>query len=57
MAEKEANIRNVMLCVDNSAPAEWAFACKFSIIIIYIIISIVSGSWYTWLEGNARRTY
>ena len=44
MAEKEANIRNVMLCVDNSAPAEWAFACKFSIIIIYIIISIVSGS-------------
>ena len=31
MAEKEVNIRSVLVCVDNSAPAEWAFACKFSI--------------------------
>ena len=31
MAEKGANVRNVLLCVDNSAAAEWAFACKFSI--------------------------
>ena len=38
MAESESDKRNVLLCVDNSGQAEWAFECKFCIVVHAIMV-------------------
>ena len=41
MAECDVNKRNVLLCVDNSKQADWAFECKCFVLFSVFQTSIV----------------